>query len=73
MTITIENLSPRQCLFADILWKCQGREQVEGFIRGLPRDFQGEARVVLNMMVAAVFDDISEVSMAQELINKVSK
>jgi hypothetical protein len=73
MAITITGLTPRQVLFADILWKCQGRDQVEAFIRGLPQTFQGEARVVLDMMVAAVFDDITETTMAQDLLSKYNK
>ena len=70
MAIQIEGLSLQQRLFADILWKCQGRDQVEAFIRGLPQTFQGEARVVLDMMVAAVFDDITDTDLAQDLLDK---
>ena len=70
MAIQIEGLNLQQRLFADILWKCQGRDQVEAFIRGLPQTFQGEARVVLDMMVAAVFDDITDTDLAQDLLDK---
>lgn len=68
--ITIQGLSPRQCLFADILWKCQGRDHVEQFVQSLPLEFQQEARTVLNMMVAAVFDELSDTSDAAEILNR---
>jgi hypothetical protein len=73
MNITITGLTPHQVLFADILWKCQGRDQVEAFICSLPQPFQGEARVVLDMMVASVFDNITETTMARDLLSKYNK
>jgi len=55
--ITIEGLSPSQMKIADILWKLDDQAQIDTFISKIPtRRHRIEARVVQNMMVAAVLD-----------------
>ena len=55
--ITIEGLSPVQMEIADILWKFDTLEQIDAWIAKIPtRRGRIEARVVQNMMVAAVLD-----------------
>ena len=55
--ITIEGLSPSQMKIADILWKFDTLEQIDQWIAKIPtRRGRIEARVVQNMMVAAVLD-----------------
>ena len=55
--ITIEGLSPVQMEIADILWKFDTLEQIDQWIAKIPtRRHRIEARVVQNMMVAAVLD-----------------
>ena len=55
--ITIEGLSPVQMEIADILWKFDTIEQIDAWIAKIPtRRGRIEARVVQNMMVAAVLD-----------------
>ena len=55
--ITIEGLSPVQMEIADILWKFDTLEQIDQWIAKIPtRRGRIEARVVQNMMVAAVLD-----------------
>jgi len=71
--ITIENLNARQRVFADILWKLNGRDEVFAFIKSLPREFQPEAQTVLNMMVAAVFDQAEDTTVAQQVLDKFRK
>lgn len=68
MNITIENLSPRQMLFADILWKLNGKDEVNAFVRSLPAEFRKDAETVLNMMVAAVFDNVTDTDDAQRIL-----
>jgi hypothetical protein len=70
MSITIEGLTARQRVFADCLWKLNGREQVRGFILSLPREFQPEAETVMSMMLAAVFDRADTVSPELEAVLK---
>ena len=73
MTITIEGLNARQRVFADCMWRLNGRDQVRGFIASLPQEFQNEARTVLNMMLAAVFDQSEDVELAQQALDKFRK
>jgi hypothetical protein len=55
--ITIEGLSPSQMKIADVLWKLDDQAQIDTFISKIPtRRGRIEARVVQNMMVAAVLD-----------------
>ena len=55
--ITIEGLSPTQMEIADVLWKFDTIEQIDAWIAKIPtRRGRIEARVVQNMMVAAVLD-----------------
>ena len=55
--ITIEGLSPSQMEIADILWKFDTLDQIDSWIAKIPtRRHRIEARVVQNMMVAAVLD-----------------
>jgi len=55
--ITIDGLSPSQMEIADILWKFDTIDQIDTFISKIPtRRHRIEARVVQNMMVAAVLD-----------------
>jgi hypothetical protein len=71
--IEIHNLSARQHLFADILWACQGHDQVDTFIQSLPKKFQGEAWAVFNMMVAAVFDNDNSTELAVKALARLRK
>lgn len=68
--ITIQGLSPKQMLYADILWQLSGREQVNAFIRSLPKAEQAEAVTVMNMMVAAIFDNIGDTGIANEVLTR---
>jgi len=61
MSISIEGLNRRQTVLADIMWAMNGRDQVQRFIQTLPALQQAEARTVLEMMTAAVYDDIKTV------------
>ena len=55
--ITIDGLSASQMEIADILWKFDTIEQIDAWIAKIPtRRGRIEARVVQNMMVAAVLD-----------------
>jgi hypothetical protein len=61
MSISIEGLNRRQTVLADIMWAMNSRDQVQRFIQTLPALQQAEARSVLEMMTAAVFDDVENI------------
>ncbi len=59
--ITIEGLNKRQRAIADVLWMMNGKDAVISFIKSLEPDTQRDAYTVLDMMVAAVMDEIDTV------------
>ena len=60
-TITIEGLNRHQRVLADILWTMNGRDQVERFINSLHGQNRRDAEIVLELMIAAVYDDVVEI------------
>ncbi len=68
--ITLQGLSQKQMVFADILWGLNGREEVESFIKALPTKERAEAEVVLNMMIATVFDRVDDTAQAQDILKQ---
>lgn len=71
--ITLHGLSDKQRIFADVLWGLNGEEEVDHFLKVLPPEDRREAQVVIDMMLAALFDEceIEDFSETQELISKV--
>lgn len=68
--ITIEGLSKKQRALADIMWAMDGREQVDSFINALhPKDRQ-DAETVVEMMVASLFDEITNTPEASMVIQQ---
>jgi len=68
--IHIEGLTDRQRAIADVLWMMNGKDAVLGFIRSLEADTRKDAMVVLNMMVAAVMDEIEDTELAKIELDK---
>ena len=59
--VEIRGLSKRQRAIADVLWMMNGKDAVLNFINSLEADTKKDAQVVLNMMVAAVMDEITDI------------
>lgn len=72
--ITIEGFSPTQMEIADVLWKFDDQAQIDAWIAKIPtRRGRIEARVVQNMMVAAVLDQvIPDVEEANHYLRAIS-
>lgn len=60
MDITITGLTPLQRDLADKIWACEGADDVEEFIGALPRRLQAQARLIHELMMAAVWDNVVE-------------
>lgn len=70
MTIQIEGLTKKQKLFADLMWSMDGKDEVEAFIRSLPKKDREQAQVVCELMILALFDEVETVEQeVVELIN----
>ena len=59
--IEIQGLTVRQRAIADVLWMMNGKDAVLSFINSLEAETRKDAYTVLNMMVAAVMDEITDI------------
>ena len=57
----IDGLSQRQRAIADVLWMINGRDQVDLFLKSLEKDTRRDAEVVIEMMIASLMDEITEI------------
>ena len=73
MNIKLENLTPRQIMIADILWNMQSADAVSAWIKLTPEPFKHDAKVVHNLLVAAVFDQTDSTDLAESLLDKFRK
>ena len=75
---TLEGLTPRQMVLADIIWACEDKPEVDRFITALPTQaFRNEAKSIVDLMkMAAVeqcYDGLREPFDARALLDKISK
>ena len=74
MTITLEGLTLQQHQIADLLWSCESSEDVQRLIGNLPQAYKQDAVVIHELMIAAVFDQYTEVdSYVKDCINRCSR
>lgn len=74
--ITIEGLNAFQRTMADRMWEMDTVDEIETMIQRLPaRSLRHQARVTLELMVAATLDQdtFEDLALAQKVIDKVSK
>ena len=69
-SIQIEGLSKRQRAIADVLWMINGREQVRQFLETLEADTRRDAETVIEMMIAALMDDVEDTEQAKSLLKE---
>jgi hypothetical protein len=70
MDISIEGLTIRQRVIADVLWSMDTPEEVSSFIDSLSGDTQREARVVMTMMTWAMLDTVNDTNLAVPILEK---
>jgi len=68
--ITIAGLNPKQRALCDIMWGLQEYAAVEAFIATLPRSERLECRTLIQMMLAAFVDEITQVDQAQDVLKQ---
>ena len=78
LEITIDGLSPRQRILADLIWACDTRPQINALIRNLPTvDLQDEARVIVDLMLMATieqcYDGITPMDEAEKVLKRIAK
>lgn len=74
--ITLEGLTPKQVLLADIIWSFETKDEIEAFIKTLPKKEAREARCIFEMMLMAAVEQAyagitDEYPEAQRVIQRV--
>ena len=68
----IKGLTRLQANFANQMWSMETNEQIEEFIRGLPKSLRPKAEAVKHMLIAAALDeDCGDLEMAKQVIEMV--
>ena len=75
---TLEGLTPRQMILADIIWACEDKPEVDRFIKALPTQaFRTEAKSIVDLMKMAaaeqLYDGITDNSEADQVIDNIRK
>jgi hypothetical protein len=68
--ITIAGLNPKQKALCDIMWTLEEYDAVEAFIATLPRAERQECRSLIQMMILAFVDEVTEVDEAQSVLKQ---
>ena len=68
--ITIPGLNPKQKALCDIMWGLEEYNAVEAFIATLPKPERQECRTLIQMMIMAFADEITEVDEAKEVLDQ---
>lgn len=66
--ITIPGLNAKQRALCDIMWALEEYNAVEAFIATLPRAERIECRSLVQMMIMAFADELTEVDEAKTLL-----
>ena len=72
---TIEGLSPKQMVLADIMWNLDGFDEVQTFVSSLPKAERKECHTIIELMKMAVveqcYDGINpDMPEAQSVLNQ---
>jgi hypothetical protein len=67
-SITVEGFTAKQRILADLVWNMDSADQVEEFIRTLPRADAEDARIVVAMITAAALDQVTSTELAQQVL-----
>ena len=69
--IEIVGFNKKQRMLADIIWALDTQDQVQTFIRSLPKKDREQAQVVCEMMILAFMDEVDTVDERPiDIINK---
>jgi hypothetical protein len=68
--ITIPGLNAKQKALCEIMWGLEEYTAVEAFIATLPKPERLECRTLIQMMLMAFIDEVTEVEQAQSLLKE---
>ena len=67
---TITGLTHKQKALCEIMWALEEYNAVEAFIATLPKPERLECRTLIQMMIMAFADEITEVNEAKEMLDQ---
>ena len=67
---TITGLSPKQKALCEIMWALEEYNAVEAFIATLPKAERQECRTLIQMMIMAFADEVTEVDQAKNILTQ---
>jgi hypothetical protein len=70
MDIQIAGLTRKQMALADIMWSLEERDAVESFISTLPKSDQRDCRTIIQLMLLAFADEVTDTEQAQQLLEQ---
>ena len=78
LEITIDGLSPRQRILADMIWACDSKADIDRLIKFLPtQEMKDEARVIVDLMLMATieqcYDGITPMDEAEKVLKRIAK
>jgi len=59
--INLEGLTEQQVKIADLLWSCDTEAEIQQLKRAVPQNLQRDVETVHQLMLAAVFDQYTDV------------
>jgi len=68
--ITIPGLNAKQKALCEIMWGLEEYNAVEAFIATLPKPERLECRSLIQMMLMAFIDEVTEVTEAREVLDQ---
>lgn len=73
MDIEIHGLTPKQKALCDILWSFDSKESVNRFIATLPVADRKNCQLLVELMVLAVCDEVTDLSDAEHVIDNIAQ
>lgn len=73
MDIEIHGLTSKQKALCDILWSFDSSELVNRFISTLPVADRKNCQLLVELMILAVADDVTDLSDAEQIIDKIAQ
>jgi hypothetical protein len=78
LEITIDGLSPRQRILADMIWACDSKADINRLMEFLPtQEMKDEAQVIIDLMLMATieqcYDGISPMDEAEKVLKRIAK
>jgi hypothetical protein len=71
--IQIPNLTPKQIALCEIMWALEGKQEVEAFVRTLPKADQLLCATLIELMKLAFTDAVDTCDEAKELLDNIFK